>query len=112
MPRYICHFAGLFFEWSSIVDAPVSPIMTSEEFSEYYKQEYGNQDWQQNFGQRANRAVMYGTSSQYPMSLQAMISGNHAGPDGSELSFPQVIDLVLSARALHGLRPLQINFNY
>ncbi len=41
MPRYICHLDGKFFEWSTVVEAPVTIAVTRDQFTEYYQQEYG-----------------------------------------------------------------------
>ena len=32
-----------YFEWSTIVDAPITPMMSKMEFTRYYKQMYGEE---------------------------------------------------------------------
>lgn len=109
MPRYICYHEGLFFEWSTISDSPASAAMLPSEFNDYYKVEYGRKSWEEDFGPRASRAVQYGTSSIYPMSVREMIRGNRAGPDESELSLIEVINLAIDYRRDTGLMPLILN---
>ncbi len=41
MPRYIAKLEGKYFEWSSVVESPVTKAMTLDEFKEYYKIRYG-----------------------------------------------------------------------
>lgn len=105
MPRYICYHEGLFFEWSTISDSPGSAAMLPHEFNEYYRNEYGRIE-ADNFGRRISRAIQYGTSSIYPMSVSEMIKGNRAGKNEEELSLDDVMSLVIRARKDLGLPPL------
>jgi len=41
MPRYIAKLEGKYFEWSTVVEAPVTKAMSLEDFKEYYKDMYG-----------------------------------------------------------------------
>lgn len=41
MPRYIIKIKDKYFEWSTIVDAPVTNGMSLTEFRSYYQSEYG-----------------------------------------------------------------------
>lgn len=45
MPRYIVKMekdgTEAYMEWSTIVDAPVTYLMSLEEFKDYYREEYG-----------------------------------------------------------------------
>lgn len=41
MPRFVCHHDGKFFEFSTVVESPVSALMTREEFENYYTRTYG-----------------------------------------------------------------------
>ena len=93
MPKYICHHASKFFEWSTIVDAPVTQAMTREEFEAYYGEQYGGQGLA-DLPERLDRAVRNGTSSMQPMSLESLVQGNRAGPDKTELKFREIIEQV------------------
>lgn len=39
--RFICHHDGKFFEFSSIVESPVTTLMSREEFENHYCRMYG-----------------------------------------------------------------------
>jgi hypothetical protein len=93
MPKYIVHYKGYFFEWSSVVDAPVTEAMNQEEFEEYYKDEYGA-NGMQDLPKRLKRAINNGTSCIDKMTVEECIEGNRAGKDGTELSFKEVLKQV------------------
>ncbi len=42
MPRYVCCLHDMFFEFSSIVEAPVTGLMTDAEFKEFSRRMYGD----------------------------------------------------------------------
>lgn len=93
MPRYICHYAGKFFEWSTVVDAPVSSAMGAKEFCDYYAAEYGKRSLD-GLSERMERAVKTGCSSMIGESLSDVISCNRAGPEESTISLSDVLNLV------------------
>lgn len=86
MPRFVCHHKGVFFEWSTVVDAPVTIGMSLDEFSEYYKAQYGEYDFEREFEDRIERATAKGTSSLQYTNLRELVQHNRAGP--YELSVP------------------------
>ena len=86
MPRYICHYKGYFFEWSTVVDAPVSYAMKRTEFERFYDGD--------DLNERLERAIKYGTSCHTPQSLEELVSCNRAGPRESHLSFKKVLKRV------------------
>lgn len=67
MPRYVCCLNNKFFEFSSVVEAPVTGLMTEKEFREYYQHLYGeiktNDSGAEGLDARMERARKYGTSS-------------------------------------------------
>lgn len=89
MGRYICHHDGFFFEWSTVVDAPVTYAMPREEFEQYYREEYGRSRMD-DFERRMARAIETGTSA-HGYTLEDVVSGNRAGPDETEATFEQII---------------------
>lgn len=91
MGRMICHYDGLFFEWSSIVDAPVTRGMTREQYEEYYAFRHGD-----NLSERMGRALATGTSSVHYESLEDLIRGNRAGPGETEATFEEIIRQIKS----------------
>jgi hypothetical protein len=111
MPRYICHHEGLFFEWSTVVDALVSAAMTENEFRDYYRQVYGSLAYENDFELRIARAKVNGTSCYTRTSIGEMIKSNRAGDNESQLSLNDILFKArTSFRSFQGLPPLyQIN---
>jgi len=95
MPRFIIHHDGLFFEWSEVVDAPVTMAMSREDFVEWYTDRHG-QDAAAGLDERLARAVEHGTSAMRPTSAEEMFQGNRAGPGESSLTFEEIIANVTS----------------
>lgn len=91
MPRYICHHNGKFFEWSTVVDAPVTRAMTAAKFREHYAFEYGRCSLDR-LEQRMSRAIETGSS--VGESLEEVFACNRAGPNETELDFEQVLACV------------------
>lgn len=107
MPRYILHHDGFFFEWSTIVDAPVSPAMTKSEFNAYWLHRHGSQGMSE-LEDRLARAEATGSSSFRAMSVRDCVRGNRAGDRGeAEISFDEVIDIVKRERPDFGLPALE-----
>lgn len=79
MPRFICKLEGLYFEWSTIVDAPVTRGMTLDEFRAYYRDEYGRGDMEL-LGERLARVEATGTSA-HGRTLDEVFECNRAGPN-------------------------------
>lgn len=67
MPRYVCCLDNKFFEFSTVVEAPVTSLMCEAEFREYYERIHGelrtNQPGAEGLDARMDRARKYGTSS-------------------------------------------------
>lgn len=105
MPTFIIHRNGLFFEWSTVIDAPVTCAMTREEYEAHYQNMHGLLGMRE-LPDRLERAVESGTSSRGRSSVEDMVAGNRAGEDESELSFDAVIEMVIDSRTEFGLPPL------
>ena len=85
MPRYIGKIDGRYFEYSTVVDAPVTVLMGLEEFKAYYLAEYGRCTFD-GLEERLARADTKGTSSMLDSSLEDMLLCNRCGPGETELS--------------------------
>ena len=72
-------------EWSTIVDAPVTYLMSLEEFTDYYREEYGIDAA---FEQRMARVEATGVSS-HVSSYAGLWGCNRAGEDETQLTEEQ-----------------------
>lgn len=91
MGRFLVHHDGLFLEWSTVVDAPVTYGMTPEETRAYVLQRYGDEG-AATVDSRMARAVERGTSCiSPPYTFADVVAGNRAGPDETELSKADLI---------------------
>lgn len=90
MGRYVCQYNGHWFEWSTVVDAPLTYGMTREEFIEYYRDEYGRHNAEATMEERMARAEVKGTSAMRESSLEDLISSNRAGYKENYLTLPEI----------------------
>ena len=89
MGKFIIKIKDRYFEWSTIVDAPVTYGMTLDELKEYIKEEYGNEGLS-GLPQRLERVEKYGTSSHYHESVKQLCSSNRAGENEKHISLKQI----------------------
>ena len=101
MPRYIVHHEGMFFEWSTVVDAPTTMAMGEDQFRDHYRRKYG-EVMMPGLDARLDRARANGTSALPNESARQLIAGNRAGPDEEEISFEDVIALVTAQEPHNG----------
>ncbi len=90
MGRAIIKIKDRYFEWSTVVDAPVTYGMTLDELRTYIKEEQGRiglEDLEANL----KRIEEVGTSYRFT-TADEVISGNHAGLDGTYLTKDQIYD--------------------
>ena len=97
MPTYICKVNAsgrdYYFEFSTVVDAPVTLGMTRKEFEKYYREEYGNRALESGeFQDRMKRVEAKGTSSHMHANVEELLSFNRAGKDETRLTIAQLID--------------------
>lgn len=102
MPTFICHHDGLFFEWSTVVDAPVSAAMSRDEFEQNYLHRFGYEGMR-TLPERLARAVANGTSARHSTSLEDMVAGNRAGDDDVEVPLAEIVAYVIAGREEFGL---------
>ena len=85
MPRYILKLDEWYFEWSTIVDAPVTYGMTLEDFKNHYRFEYGKQGMK-GLPARLERVEESGTSAIPRQTADELITFNRAGDMEANLS--------------------------
>lgn len=93
MPRYIVKLKDLYFEYSTIVDAPVSYGLSLDEFKEYYAWEHG-QDGMIGLQRRLDRVEKFGSSSAFGESAEEVLEGNRAGPNETELTIDEIYEQI------------------
>lgn len=91
MPRYILKLDEWYFEWSTIVDAPVTYRMTLNEFKEYYREEYGRQGMQ-DLPARLTRVEKQGTSAYPYTTADQLIQFNRAGDGETNISKELILE--------------------
>jgi hypothetical protein len=103
MGRFICHLDGKFFEWSTVVDAPVAYLMEEAEFVAYQQADHDKHYVENELPARMARARSKGTSSMLDDSLEALVRGNRAGPGEKTLSFKKLCKYLVdeTERARH-----------
>jgi hypothetical protein len=78
-----------YLEWSTIVDAPVTPGLSLEDFKKYYKEEYGNAGmmnlprWLAELDKKESSAIGY-------ENIEDLLSFNRAGPKESCLTLDEI----------------------
>lgn len=95
MGRFTIKIKDKYFEYSTVVDAPITPGLSLEEYKEWYKEEYGNSKMD-DLEIMLKRVEEKGTSNYYDKNLQDSISNNRAGlVNGREkkLTANQIYDL-------------------
>ena len=84
MPRFIAEFGGLYCEWSTVVDAPLTELMSEPELREYLALEYGI-DGLKDLAARMQRVATHGCSSRV-YTKQDLLNCNRAGPQEAHVS--------------------------
>ena len=91
MGRCIIKINDKYFEWSTIVDAPVTYGMNREELKEYIKRQYGNRGMRE-LPHRLKRVEKRGASWVDKHDLDYTIAFNRAGEDESELTKQEIYE--------------------
>jgi len=95
MGRCIVKLKDVYFEWSSVVDAPVTYGMKKEDFIDYYREEYGRSGMEELL-KRLERVEKSGTSLLTQVSAEELLTFNRAGEKESCLSLDEIYLLVTS----------------
>ena len=91
MSKCIIKIKDKYFEWSTIVDAPVTYGMDKEELEEYIKSEYGNEGLRK-LPERLKRIEEKGTSWVDFTNLEGTIEFNRAGENGKCISKKEIYE--------------------
>jgi hypothetical protein len=84
MGRFIAEFGGKYCEWSTVVDAPITYLLSESELREHIRQQYGEEGLAV-LGSRMARVAQYGCSGD-GYTRQDLLGYNRAGPDESHLA--------------------------
>ena len=105
MPRYLLKLTDkqgndFYMEWSTVVDAPVTYGMPLEEFTQFYREEYGNSSMRGEFQDRMERVEKNGSSHRRGESAQDIIECNRAGEGETELSYEDIVRIYCHDRPM------------
>lgn len=90
MGRYIVKLNEYYFEYSTVVDAPVTFGMSLDEFKGHYRREYGALGMN-GLDERLRRVEQNGTSCRLENNTPELVmSDNRAGPDESRLTLNEI----------------------
>lgn len=89
MGRFIMHHEGRFFEWSTVVDAPVTDPMGLEAYKARYREEHGSLGMVDLEG-RLERALAKGTSAMGSDTFDDVVFLNRMGRGERRLSVEAV----------------------
>jgi len=90
MGRFIVKLHEYYLEWSTITDSPVTFGMTLNEFTEYYKAEYGRHG-HRDLKMRLGRVEEHGSSAHEECYWHPdLFKGNRAGPNETELAEEEI----------------------
>jgi hypothetical protein len=92
MPRYIVKLDEFYFEWSTIVDAPVTYGVDRETFIKGYREAYPHEPPGM-LDERMRRVDAFGSSRFDATAADILIAGNRAGPDGKCITKEEIIKL-------------------
>lgn len=101
MERTIIKLNNYYFEFSSVVDAPVTFGMTLDEFRQYYRSGYGA-NGMRDLEERLKRVEAKGTSSYLDESAESQLSFNRAGPDEAQLTIDEIFDAYCLRKPIRG----------
>jgi hypothetical protein len=89
MGKAIVKIKDLYFEWSTVVDAPVTYGMTKEELFDFVKKEYGNEGLKE-LPTGLELIEETGTSFYYGNTIEELVSNNRAGKNEKRLSLDEL----------------------
>jgi len=100
MPKFLVKLGDeQYCEWSTVVDAPVSSIMTLDGLKAYYRGQYGEEGMLM-LPDRLARVERTGCSALSGCTAEELIACNRAGPKEGRLNLRQIIKLYSEARSL------------
>ena len=88
---------------STVVDAPITFGMTLDELLDFYMEEMGRSCVESpSFHQSLRRLASYGTTCLLYKSAEETLEGNHAGPNGEELTFEEIYKAYVLREPIRG----------
>ena len=92
MPRYVVKLKeDGYVEWSTVVDAPVTYMVTRDCMLAHLDTEYGRSSFDEN-RQRLERADKNGTSCHSDLSVEDLISCNRAGDKEQYITLAEILE--------------------
>ena len=98
MGRGFIKIKDRYFEWSTVVDAPVTYAMTLDELKEYVREEYGNEGLEY-LPPRLERVEKTGTSF-VGETLKSVLSANRAGENEKRISADKIYQRYLKSETV------------
>ena len=92
MGHFIIKIKDRYFDWSSVVDAPITNSMTKKELETYHREEYGRAYHRDNFEIRMKRVEETGTSV-IGQNLNQVLILNRAGDHEEELTEEEIYEM-------------------
>lgn len=89
MGNYIVKIGEKYLEWSTVVDAPITYLMTREELDQHIREEYGRVGLER-LPERVARADSIGTSAMPEQSAAQLVAYNRAGDNESKLTLEDI----------------------
>ena len=96
MPKYIVKLKDLYFEYSTVVDAPTTSGMALADFKAYYRREYGNSGMKR-LPKLLEMVHKGGTSCPYGDGMEDtdnLMWFNRAGPNEKRLTIDEIYELI------------------
>ncbi len=92
MARYLIKLDKWYFEWSTVVDAPITYRMTLKQLIKYIKDEYGRTGLEE-LPSRLKRVEKQGISFLANVSVDEFIEFNRAGKNETSITKEEIIKL-------------------
>lgn len=89
MGKCIIKLDDKFMHWSSVTDAPESPLLAESLFQNYWYAEYGRSGWV-DYANMIEEARKKGCSAR-GYTVNEIINSNHAGTNGRKMTKEQII---------------------
>lgn len=90
MGNTVIKIKDLYFEWSTVVDAPTTFGMSLEEMRQNLKDDYGQRGLDYFDSSSFARIEKVGAGWLNGKTLEDTVAGNRAGPDESELTIDEI----------------------
>lgn len=100
MARITLKIGGKYLEYSTVLDKPITRGMTLEEYEKFYRDEYGNYGWSNDFAHNFGLADQFGSSVRED--AETVIQFNIAGPNDRELTVDEMDRLYCQLESIDG----------